>query len=61
MYFNQSAYYVDENDGQVQVVIFLSNPSSTDLTVEVTDSSSTAMGKKANIPISLAIIPNRWR
>ena len=46
VYFNQSTYYVDEDDGQVQAVLVLSNPSSTDLTVEIADSSNTAMGKK---------------
>ena len=45
MFFNQSIYSVNENDGQVQPVIVLSNPSSTDITVEVTDEQGTATGK----------------
>ena len=37
-------YYVDEDDGEIQVVLVLSNPASTDITVQVVDNSSTAMG-----------------
>ena len=43
--FNQTMYSVKENDGPAQPVIVLSNPSSTDITVKVTDNSNTAMGK----------------
>ena len=42
--FNESAYTVNENEGQVQPVIVLSNPSSTDVTVRVTDGEGTATG-----------------
>lgn len=38
-------YNVKENDGPAQPAIVLSNPSSTDITIEVTDSSNTAIGK----------------
>ena len=42
--FNQSMYIVIENEGPVQPVIVLSNPSSTDVTVQVTDGGGTATG-----------------
>ena len=43
--FNQSTYSVDEDDGPVQPVLVLSNPSSTNITVKVlsTDGSATGM------------------
>ena len=34
----------DEDDGEIQVVLVLSNPSSVDIIVQVVDNSSTAMG-----------------
>ena len=40
--FEQSTYSVDENAGPAQPVLVLSNPSSTDITVEVFDTSSSA-------------------
>jgi len=43
--FSQSTYRVDENDGPVQPVLVLSNPSSTDTTVLVTDTADTAISK----------------
>ena len=43
--FNQSVYNVDENIGHLQVVLALGNPSSTDITVEITDNGITANGK----------------
>ena len=36
---------VDENDGPAQPVLVLSNPSSTDITVEVTNTDGTATGE----------------
>ncbi|XP_065909619.1 uncharacterized protein [Dysidea avara] len=44
MSFNQSAYSVDEDDGPAQPVLVLSNPSSTDITVEVRSNDITATG-----------------
>ena len=44
MSFNESAYTINENEGPVQPVIVLSNPSSTDVTVQVTDGGGTATG-----------------
>ena len=35
--FNQSMYSVDENEGPAQAVLVLSNPSSTSITIQVTD------------------------
>ena len=40
--FNQSTYSVDEDDGPVQPVLVLSNPSSTDITVQVRSNDITA-------------------
>ena len=47
--FDQSAYTVDEDIGSVQPVLVLSNPSSTDITVQVTASSNTATGEHSRI------------
>ena len=43
--FNQSVYSVDENDGPAQPVLVLSNPSSTDITVQVFNINGSATGK----------------
>ena len=37
-------YSINENEGQAQPVLVLSNPSSTDVTVQVTDEGDTAIG-----------------
>ncbi|XP_065912235.1 neural cell adhesion molecule 1-like [Dysidea avara] len=42
--FNQSTYSVDEDDGPAQPVLVLSNPSSTDITVQVRSNDITATG-----------------
>ena len=44
--FSQSTYSVNEDDGSVQPVLVLSNPSSTNITVLVIDDSDTATGKR---------------
>ena len=43
--FSQSTYTVGEDDGVVQPVLVLSNPSSTDITVQVISTDNTATGK----------------
>ena len=43
--FNQSTYNVDENAGPAQPVLVLSNPSSTDITVQVFSANGTATGE----------------
>ena len=43
--FNQSIYNINENSGPVQPVLVLSNPSSTNVTVEVFNTNITALGK----------------
>jgi len=43
--FSQSTYSVDEDDGPVQPVLVLSNPSSTDITVQVGSNDITATGE----------------
>ena len=40
--FSQLTYSVDEDDGPAQPVLVLSNPSSTDITVQVRDTGNTA-------------------
>ena len=40
--FNQSSYTVDEGFGPAQPVLVLSNPSSTDITVQMRDIQNTA-------------------
>ena len=42
--FNQSEYSVDEDDGLAIVVLILSNPLSTDITVLVEDTNGSATG-----------------
>ena len=42
--FGQPMYSVNENEGPIQPVLVLSNPSSTDITVQVTDEEGTASG-----------------
>ena len=37
IFFNQSTYSIDEDSGVVQLVLVLSNPLSTNVTVQVTD------------------------
>jgi len=43
--FIQSTYSVNENDGQAQPVLILSNPSSTNITVQVRSNDITATGE----------------
>ena len=43
--FNQSMYNVGEGDGEIEVLLALSNPSSIDITIVITDYSYTALGK----------------
>ena len=45
MGFNHSTYIVDEDDGSAQPVLVLSNPSSTDITVQVSNEDNSAIGK----------------
>ena len=43
--FNQSMYSVNENAGPAQPTLVLSHPSSTDITVEVTNTDGSATGE----------------
>ena len=45
MRFEQPRYSVDEDDGPAQPALILSNPSSTDITVQVTSTDGSATGK----------------
>ena len=44
MSFSQSKYNVGEGEGSVQPILVLSNPSSTDINIQVTDEEGTASG-----------------
>ena len=44
MKFNESVYYVDENNGPAQLVLVFDIPSSTDIIVEVLSADKTASG-----------------
>jgi len=43
--FSQSTYRVDEDDGPAQPILVLSNPLSTDITVQVSSNDITATGE----------------
>ena len=45
LFFNETIYSVNETLRHVQPVLVLSNPSSTDITVQVTDNNDTATGE----------------
>ena len=50
--FEQSMYSVNENAGPVQLVLVLSNPSSTDITVQVTTTDGSSTGEYCSILIN---------
>ena len=43
--FNQSVYTVNENEGPAQITLVLSNPSSSNITVQVSSVSESATGE----------------
>ena len=43
--FEQQTYNVNESNEKVQVVLVLSNPSSTDIIIEVVNTDGSAIGK----------------
>ena len=43
--FSQLTYSIDENNGPLQPVLMLSNVLSTNITIQITDDSDTAIGK----------------
>ena len=45
MTIGHSTYNIDEDDGPAQPVLVLTNPSSTDITVQVRDTQNTATSK----------------
>ena len=45
MRFERPTYSVDEDDGPAQPALILSNPSSTDITVQVFNTDGTATGE----------------
>ena len=48
VFFNQSTYSATESDGQVQLAVLITNPSSTDITVQVLSTNVSATGKYLN-------------
>ena len=50
VFFSQSTYSFNEDAGPVQPVLDLSNPSSTDITVQVSTSDGTATGEECTTP-----------
>ena len=50
--FNQSMYSVNEDAEPVQPVLVISNPSSTDITVQVTNTDGSATGEYCSILIN---------
>ena len=53
--FDQSVYSVDENNGVVQVTVVLSNPSSSDITVQVFTTDGSATGNLTLILFDLSL------
>jgi len=51
--FNQSTYHVDEDDGPVQPVLVLSNPSLNDITISVFSTDGSAAGKDTLSPSTI--------
>lgn len=49
--FSKSNYGVGENDGRVQAMLVLSNPSSTDVTIRVDTVDGEAMGESLTNPM----------
>ena len=49
MSFEQQVYTVNETDGNVQLVLVLSNPSSTNITVVLFSTGGSATGKQLSI------------
>ena len=50
--FNQSMYSINEDTGAAQPVLVISNPSSTDFTVQVTNTDGSATGEYCSILIN---------
>ena len=49
--FNQSVYNVDEDTGPAQLILVLSNPSSSDITVQVVTEDGSATGEYCSITL----------
>ena len=49
MFFNSTTLNVSEDVGSVTIVLLSTNPSSTDITIQVMSNDSNAIGKDANI------------
>jgi len=56
--FERTAYSVNEGDGPAQPVLVLSNPSSTNITVQVRDTKNTATSEWSNIITKINIRNN---
>ena len=49
VFFNSTTLNVSEDVGSVTIVLLSTNPSSTDITIQVMSNDSNAIGKDANI------------
>ena len=59
--FNQSAYTANEDDGFVTIVLTLSNPSTTDITVQVSSTNGSAIGEYVGEEYDIILWCNRRR
>ena len=50
--FSETTYSVNENDGSAQIGLVISNPPSTDITVQVANTDGTATGEYCSILIN---------
>ena len=56
IFFNQSIYHVNEDDELVQPVLVFTIPSSHDITLQLNDNSSTALGKLTKIMVAKILV-----
>jgi len=62
VYFNQPTYNVNEGTGPVQPVLVPTNPSSTDISVEVMGTNVSAFGKIKNMhTLCFHVVLNRCK
>ena len=54
MNFSQALYNIDEHEGQVQVMLILSNPSTADVVVTVFSDDGSAIGKNSTTQLFYA-------
>ena len=55
MSFSETEYSINEDDGPVQPVLLLSNPSSTDFAIQIRDNDRTASSKLNTLMVILRV------